>query len=396
MTATLGNGMIALHIAAAVLGIVLVFAVLISALETVVLPREGYTRIARLVFAVADRILVHEWKNEGRRANLRALYAPVALVSLPLVWMLTVTLGFSSLFWAISQDTAQRAFEVSGSSLFTLGFAEPDGTARIWLTFVEATIGLGLVALLISYLPTIYAAHHEREKAMIVLKPFAGTPPSPIALLSNLHMLDALDNPELWRSSAIRMLDLEQTHTAFPALCYFPEANQEESWVASMGALLDAAAILLSASDFTTEENAADEIKGPMITLAYGLPSLVTIGRSAGLPIGRPALVLNLLAQSTEVAPDISVRRDEYIGALDHLHPLLLVPEDQRERCWRRFAWIRSGYDEALRGLAGLTLAAPAEWTTDRPAWVGRPRIFTHRPIQIDWTVRTVEVPRPT
>jgi hypothetical protein len=375
------------RVAAALFGVALVFAVLISALETVVLPRDGFTRIARVVFAVADRILVHTWRNKDRQANLRALYAPVALVSLPLVWMLTVTLGFSFVFWAISHDTAQRSFEISGSSLFTLGFAEPDGTARIWLTFVEATIGLGLVALLISYLPTIYAAHHERAKGISVLKPFAGTPPSPVNLLANLQLLDALDNPELWRTSANWILDLDQTHTAFPALCYFPEASAAESWVASVGSLLDAAAILLSASDFSTEQHAAEEIKGPMMALAYGLPTLVTIGRSAGLPIDPPTRVMALLARAGEPAPDISLRRDEYIAALDRLHPLLPVPEGEREQCWRRFAWLRSGYDDALRGLAGLTLASPAAWTTDRPAHVGRPRIFTNRPISIDWTV---------
>ena len=379
--------MIAVHVLAAAFGAVLVFSVLISALETVVLPRDGYTRIARCVFAVADRILVHRWRNNDRQANLRALYAPVALVSLPLVWMLSVTLGFAFVFWAISHDSPQRSFEISGSSLFTLGFAEPDGTARIWLTFVEATIGLGLVALLISYLPTIYAAHHEREKGIKVLKPFAGTPPSPVTLLSSLHRLDALDNPELWRTSASWVLDLDQTHTAFPALCYFPEASPEESWVASVGSLLDAAALMVSASDFSTEQHAADEIKGPMMALAYGVPTLVTIGQSAGLPIERPELVMALLARGAEPAPEISLRRDEYIDALDRLQPFLPVPEAQRERCWRRFAWLRSGYDEALRGLAGLTLASPAPWTTDRPAHVGRPRIFTNRAIRIDWTV---------
>ncbi len=379
--------MIVARILAATFGTVLVGAVLISALETVVLPRNGFTRIARFVFAVADRVLVREWRNRARRANLRALYAPVALVSLPLVWMLSVTFGFSFIFWAISHDSAQRSFEISGSSLFTLGFAEPDGTARIWLTFVEATIGLGLVALLISYLPTIYGAHHQREKGISVLKPFAGTPPSPVGLLANLHRIRSLDNPELWRTSANWLLDLDQTHTAFPALCYFPEAAPDQSWVASVGSLLDAAALMLSALDFNTEEHAADEIKGPMMALAYGLPTLVTIGRSAGLAIERPTLVMDLLARSTGPGPVISVTRDEFLGALDRLQVLLSVPEDQREQCWRRFAWLRSGYDDALRGLAGLTQAGPAEWTTDRPARVGRPRLFTNRPIEIDWTV---------
>ena len=379
--------MIAARVAAALFGVAWVFAVLISALETVVLPRDGFTRISRCVFSVADRILVHRWRNAELRANLRGLYAPVALVTLPLVWMLSVTFGFAFIFWSISHDTAQRAFEISGSSLFTLGFAEPEGSARIWLTFVEATIGLGLVALLISYLPTIYAAHHEREKGISVLKPFAGTPPSPVELLANLQRLGTLDNPELWRTSSNWMLDLDQTHTAFPALCYFPESSPDQSWVASVGALLDGAALLLSASDFSTEAHATDEVKGPMMALAYGMPTLVTIGRSAGLPIDPPVRLMSLLAQSSEPAPAISLGRDEYIAALDRLHPLLPVPEAERELCWQRFAWIRSGYDRALRGLAGLTQASTAEWTTDRPAAVGRPRILRNRPIDIDWTV---------
>ncbi len=379
--------MIIAHVAAGLFGTVVVLAVLISAVETVVLPRDGFTHIARFVFAVADRILVHHWGNKERQENLRALYAPVALVSLPLVWMLSVTFGFSFIFWAIGQTSAQRSFEISGSSLFTLGFAEPEGVARIWLTFVEATIGLGLVALLISYLPTIYAAHHEREKGISVLRPFAGTPPNPVDLLANLQRLGTLDNPELWRTAASWMLELDQTHTAFPALCYFPEASSDQSWVASVGSMLDGAALMLSASDFNSQQDATDEIKGPMMALAYGMPTLVRIGRSAGLDLPRPELLVELLAKKAEPAPDISVRRHEYMGAIDRLHPLLPVPAAEREGCWRTFAWIRSGYDLALRGLAGLTLATPARWTTDRPAAVGRPRIFGRKPIAADWTV---------
>ena len=376
------------HVAATALGTALVLSVLISALETVVLPRHGLTRIARFTFAVVDRILVRNWRNRARRDNLRALYGPVALVSLPLVWMLLVTFGFSFVFWGISHNqTEQRAFEISGSSLFTLGFAEPAGAARIWLTFVEATIGLGLVALLIGYLPTIYAAHHEREKGMSVLQPFAGTPPSPVALLGTLFRLGALDNPELWRTAANWMLDLDQTHSAFPALCYFPESSPEQSWVASVGSMLDAAAILLSTSDFSTREHASDEIKGPMMALAYGIPALVRIAQSAALPVPTPEVLLSLITHAAEsdASPHIAISREDYIDALDHLHPLLTVPEDDRERCWREFAWVRSGYDLALCGLAGLTMAPVAPWTTDRAADVGRPRLFRQRPIHVTW-----------
>ena len=60
--------MILVYVLAVVFGAVLVGSVLISALETVMLPRDGFTRIARSVFAVADRVLVHRWRSEARGA----------------------------------------------------------------------------------------------------------------------------------------------------------------------------------------------------------------------------------------------------------------------------------------------------------------------------------------
>jgi hypothetical protein len=379
--------MIAAHVLAVIGGSIVVLATLISALETVVLPRERFTHIARFVFAVVDRLLIRKWRNKGREANLRALYAPVALVSLPLVWMVIVTTGFSFVFWGSGGQSPLRAFEESGSSLFTLGFAEPHGVGRIWLTFIEATIGLGLVALLISYLPTIYAAHHEREKGITVLRPFAGTPADPVGMLRNLHRMGALDNPDLWRSATNWLLELDQTHSAFPALCYFPEASPEQSWVASVGTMLDGAALLISVSTSTVEEFPTEAEKGPMLALAYGIPAMARIGSAAALPIQRTLLVADLMSRFGEPAPEVSIRRDEFVAALERLTPFIAVPDGDIEGCWRRFAWIRSGYDQALRGLAGLTLAPTAPWTTDRPARVGRPRLVTRRRIEIDWVL---------
>ena len=58
-----------------------------------------------------------------------------------------------------------------------------------------------------------------------------------------------------------------------------------------------------------------------------------------------------------------------------------------KRRAWRRFAWIRSAYDPALRALAGLTSAYPSPWTTDRPAEVGEPRFLRRRPLHVDWSM---------
>ena len=88
-----------------------------------------------------------------------------------------------------------------------------------------------------------------------------------------------------------------------------------------------------------------------------------------------------------EPAPPITITRAEYDEVMAVLAPLIGVAPDRTEGAWRRFAWIRSSYEPAVRSLAGLTFAYPAPWTTDRAAKVGRPRFLRRRPIAVDWSV---------
>ena len=74
-----------LKVVAIVVGLAIAGAVLVSALETVVLPRNSFTRMTRATFAVTDRLMVHRWRSQAWADNLRGLYGPVALISLPLV-----------------------------------------------------------------------------------------------------------------------------------------------------------------------------------------------------------------------------------------------------------------------------------------------------------------------
>jgi hypothetical protein len=378
--------MIGLQVLSVVFGTVVALAILGSALKTVVLPQEGLPRLAQAVFATVHRLLVHRSRSRERAIALRSLYAPVALVSLPLVWMLLMVVAFTFVFWGTGSLTWQRAFEISGSSLTTLGFAEPSGTSRIWLAFIEATIGLGLVALLISYLPTIYGAYNGREKGIIRLRPISGAPPAVVTLLVTLQRVGALDSLEFWRNQSEWILDIEQTHTAFPILSYFPETHRDHSWVATIGTLLDAAALVVSSSD-TEEGEAYQEMeKGPMMVLVYGMPGFVRVARAASIPIGEPMGFAEVAGHFTEPAPPITITRAEYDEVMAALVPLLGVAPDRTEEGWRRFAWIRSSYEPAVRSLAGLTFAYPAPWTTDRAARVGRPRFLRRRVIEVDWT----------
>jgi hypothetical protein len=378
--------MIVTHALAVIVGALVALAVLGSALKTVVLPRQGFPRLSQFVFALVHRLLVHPRRNDRLASSLRGLYAPVALVSLPLAWMILVMAAFTGIYWGSHDLSWSRAFEISVSSVTTMGFAEPNGTGRIWIAFVEAIIGLGLVALLISYLPTIYSAYNDRDKGTNRLRPIAGLPPSATEFLQSLQRLGALESPDLWRNSADWMLDLEQTHTAFPILSYFPESDPDQSWVATVGSLLDASALVFAVSDRDAADVFADAQKGPLNVLVYGLPLIVRIARAVNIPLPAPARLPDLVAQSGQPAPAISVSRTEYDAAMTTLSGILVVQPGREEEAWRRFAWIRSGYEPALRALSGVTLASPAPWTTDRPAMVGRPRFLEHRALRVDWS----------
>ncbi len=369
------------HVVSAVAGVVLVAAVLASALETVVLPHQGFTRITQMVFAVVHRLMVHRWGFPAIRRRQERLFGPAALVSLPLVWMVSVTIGFALIFWGLSVGSVSAAVKASGSSLFTLGFSEPTRTGLVWLTFVEATIGLGLVALLISYLPTIYTGYNQREKGVNVLRPFAGSPPSGVQLLSHLHRVNSLGTPSVWTRAVDWLVDLEMSHGSFPALCYFPMQDETRSWVASAGALLDAAALLVSARGVFD-----DESKGAVLALVYGPGALRHIARSAGIALAPSPPFAELLTGAPADRPPISVTRAEYEGCLQELTQagVVSVPADD-EAAWARFAAVRASYDAAVCSLAGLTGAPRAPLTTDRPATVGRPRLLIRNPLRVQW-----------
>ena len=79
------------------------------------------------------------------------------------MWTAFVCIGFTGIYWGIGDYSLSEAFTISGSSLLTLGFATVDTVSQRILVFLEATIGLGIVALLITFLPSLYQAFSRRE-----------------------------------------------------------------------------------------------------------------------------------------------------------------------------------------------------------------------------------------
>jgi hypothetical protein len=192
-----------------VLAVIGVGAVLASVLRTVVLPRPVPARLARLAFSAVRALLGLRLRLTGRsdyrtRDRVFALQAPLGVFGQLFLWGSLIFVCFAALFWSvtasrISGSSVSTAIEQSGSSMLTLGFDAPRGLGRQLVAFAAAGVGLTLLALVITYLPSLYGAFSRREALVTKLVVRTGAPPSGPALLSRTWQLDRCDLlEEVW------------------------------------------------------------------------------------------------------------------------------------------------------------------------------------------------------
>src|SRR5690242_4589943 len=157
--------MIVIRVVVFGVGMLIVLSTLASATRTFVLPRSSRDPLSALLFRVTRRAF-DLWTRRARSYEARdrtmAFYAPVSLLLLPAVWLSIVMIGYMLMYWALGIEPVTEIFQLSGSSLLTLGFTAAEPLTATALAFSEAAIGLALVALLIAYLPVMYAAFSKR------------------------------------------------------------------------------------------------------------------------------------------------------------------------------------------------------------------------------------------
>lgn len=346
--------MAALRVLAFVAGLAVVLATVLSALQTVVVPRAVSSFITRAVFLSIRRVFdfaAHERRSFAARDRLLAYYGPVALLVLPGVWVAMIITGYSLMFWSVGAGDPWTAFTESGSSMLTLGFVPPSGPGEVVLAFTEATLGLGVVALLISYLPSIYSAFGRREQLVGQLEVRAGIPPSPAELLTRyqrIGFMPEIEN-ELFSKWEPWFVDVEESHTSLPALVFFRSPQPGRSWVTAAGCVLDTASLVQS----TLDRPAA--------------PATAVMIRSGFLSLRRIADYF-ALDYPTDVGPDtpISVTRREWDLLCIELTAAGVPLKADRDQAWRDFVGWRANYDAVLLALAALVVAPPARWSSDR------------------------------
>ncbi len=139
-------------------GALIVLGTLLLAIQTVVVPRAERSLVVRFVYVgvgLLFSMFARRRKSYEARDALLARYAPTTLMLLPMVWAAGVIYGFSLMFWALDVRPYREALVLSGWSLTTLGYWVATDLFTQVLVVAEALIGLGIVALLISFLPVM-------------------------------------------------------------------------------------------------------------------------------------------------------------------------------------------------------------------------------------------------
>lgn len=345
-----------LHAGACLLGAAIVVVTMASAVSTIILPRSATDAVTRSVFRNLRHVfdaLASRARSYEERDRAMAYYAPVGLLALLGTWLALIWTGYAIAYWAMGAADAWDALKLSGSSLVTLGIATSPDMLTTLAIFSEATIGLVLVAVLIAYLPTMYAGFSRRESAVSLLEVRAGSPPSApemIARYHRIHGLDALN--AVWVSWEVWFVDVEETHTSLAALPFFRSPQPDHSWVTAAGALLDAASLVNAVVD-TPHDPQAD------LCIRAGYLALRRIADSFRLPYN-----------SAPAADDpISVSQAEFDAACEQMAAAGVALKADRAAAWRAFRGWRVNYDDVLLRLAALTMAPYAPWSSDRSQW---------------------------
>ncbi len=335
------------------LGLLCLALVFWDVFQTIVVPRPTASslRIAKHLTRLSWRVWRRAFGGIRRplvRERYLGVYAPALVLTMLGAWLAMLVLGFGLMLFAFGDELRPQVHDLptaayfAGTSLLTLGFG--DFVATAWparvVTLMAAASGLGIVALSITYLFSLFASFQRREILVVSLSARAGAPASSIVLLETYAELGIVgDLPVLfaeWERWSAEVLD---SHVAYPILAFFRSSHDNVSWVNALGAVLDAAVLVL-----TTVKNVpraqAELTKRVGAHFVEDLSNLLDLReQGAGLTQEDFDVAYEMLGQAGyELAP--------------------------REEAWRLFQQKRATYSARLEALARY-------WAVPATRWIG-------------------------
>ena len=353
-------------------GLLLVAVILYDVFLTVVVPRRA-PRTGHLLrvsgYLVPGLWSVWRWTglrqtSPDRREAILGSFGALVVMLLLVAWIAALVIGYGLLLDALRDQVRPQpenlgaALYFAGTALLTLGFGDfvaMGGLARS-ITLVAAATGLGMFALVITLLFTLYGSFQRREVAVVVLEAGAGAPPSGVTLLETYALAGILGDLSQvfrdWQAWAAEVLD---SHLAYPVLAYFRSSHDNDSWIGSLGAVMDAATLVLT-------------------TIEDGPKAWAKLSRAVGGHcIEDLALYFGL-----DVEPEVGVERAEFDEARRRLARAGFRLQDA-DQSWANFSRLRLEYAGRINALARYWATPPAQWIGDRSP-LKYPRLHTAPP----------------
>ena len=335
--------------------------------QTIVVPRPtpGWFRIGRYIIRSSWHVLrgIRDGRPGRSYDRVLGLFAPAATVALLVAWLVALIVGYGLILYAFRDEIQPVPTNLgttvyfAATSVLTLGFGDivaAGGPARIVIT-IAAISGLGTVALVVTFLFSLYASYQRREVRVVTLQSAAGAPPSAVALLETYAMLDLRERlPELfhdWEGWAAEVLD---SHVAFPLLGFFRSSHDNLSWISALGTVLDASSLVLT----TVTDVPRGDAKLFKRMGTHLVEDIFNLGFRAGQPTG--------------------LEREAFDAACDRLAEAgyALAP---RDKAWAHFEAARATYSTRLEAMASYWAAPAAQWLGD-PIMLRQPLHATDDP----------------
>ncbi|MDQ2866165.1 MAG: potassium channel family protein [Candidatus Eremiobacteraeota bacterium] len=346
------------NVAIFIAGIILIVTTLNDVFQSVIVPRSAGRRF-RLSY-LQWHYLWKLWpslawrlhpRDSGGREDFLATYAPLSLVLMLALWAATMVAGYGCLFWVLRGDihpvpsSYWQAMYFAGTSFLTIGFGDFAGTSGItrFLSLAAGASGFGVVSVTTAYLFAIFGSFQSREAFVVSLGARAGAPPSGIGLLaiSKQSQIES-DLPSVMRDAQAWIAMLMESHLAYPTLAYFRSSHDYESWVGTLGTLLDAAILMMTAFE--------SGIGQARITY--------NIGRHAASDLSR---FFNI----SDGDGDAGITREEFGAACERLRDAGYGVRST-DAAWEEFAKLRSSYSSQLNSLARHFQTPLVQWVSDR------------------------------
>jgi hypothetical protein len=349
---------IALRDVVAAAGALLVLGTVVSVIATVIVPRKSRSRLTRLVAGAVNGIFsLITWPVASYRwrDRIRAGQAAVILLGQLVVWLGLFYLGYSLLIWPTTNGIG-TAFGSVGPALWTFGTPDTHGFFETAVLDTAAMAALITITLQIAYLPALYGAYNRRENEVALLNSRAGTPSWGPELLARTHYalgsgVSSLDGlPEFYGHWERWAADITESHVTYLPMVWFRSPSDEASWVTSLLAVLDSAALYLSLCP-----DAAPAVPA-RLCLRSGLVCFSEVARSMGIKVH---------AEPAEDAT-ISLTYDEFLEAVVRLREVNFPIEREPEAAWPHFVGWRVNYEQAAYAIAAAIDAVPALWSGPR------------------------------